>query len=540
MKNKSILLALSLCGLMAVNGCSLTERPSSATSSNSSETSESTVVKVNGISLLEDSCSLDAGTTYQLEATVLPENATNQKVSWKSSDESVATVDQMGLVTGHNNGFCTISATSEDGNYVAECEVTVSGYHLSNKVYTNFSKLENNGYNTSEEGYKNYNVIIENEDYTEVRFNRNETTEWSSLIAWYNRAANPTEFVIDIELVQGELPAILYEFSGDLNFKQFKRIELKKGEIVSHSLNVTDINLKNGDEGAGCWGSVFLELNNPMDSSDTYRNSSEEVILRIHKMGLIEGTKTAPAKIENLSYNESSKKVEFNKDMAASSYELEIYKGAEKLTLDQVPTRFTAVENIPNMKIQFTPKKGENFADVDGEYKVRARAINSAGASEWTDFVEFRISAETIPEGFKNTGFTSSMSVGQWNTDQNYTIEQTTEALVVSFTGSANTWDSTNMMFDKNTTATTLRLDFEVLEGNITEMGIEFADWGDGVESDDGKQQNFFAVTEGRNVQTIEITTDLSKGVGQLNFFLNKSGESIGNAKIAFYAIELI
>ena len=71
-------------------------------------------------------------------------------------------------------------------------------------------------------------------------------------------------------------------------------------------------------------------------------------------------------------------------------------------------------------------------------------------------------------------------------------------------------------------------------------MGIEFADWGDGIENEDGKQQNFFAVTEGRNVQTVEITTDLSKGLGQLNFFLNASGESIGNAKIAFYAIELI
>jgi hypothetical protein len=171
---------------------------------------------------------------------------------------------------------------------------------------------------------------------------------------------------------------------------------------------------------------------------------------------------------------------------------------------------------------------------------VRARATNSAGSSEWTDFVNFTIGAAST-EGFRCTGFTSStMSVGVWNTDKNYQIEQTEEALVVSFVGGANTWDTTNMTFDPNTTATTLRLEFEVLEGNITEMGIEFADWGDGAANEDGKQQNFFQVTEGRNIQVIEITTDLSKGLGQLNFFLNWNGESIGNAKIAFYAIELI
>ena len=249
MKNKSILLTLSLCCMMAVSGCNFINTQSSKSSTSSSITN----VKVTGVSLIEEYCTLDAGTTYQLEATVLPITATNTNVKWSSSDESVATVDQTGLITGYNNGFCIVSATTEDGNYVAECEVTVTGYHLSQNVYTNFSKLENNTYNTSVEGCKNYNISVENENYTEISFKRGEVNEWASLIAWYNRSANPTEFVLEIELVQGELPALLYEFSGDLNFKQFKRVELKKGEIVTHKLNVTDINLKEGDEGAGCW-----------------------------------------------------------------------------------------------------------------------------------------------------------------------------------------------------------------------------------------------------------------------------------------------
>ena len=183
MKNKSILLTLSLCCMMAISGCNLNNQQSL----NSSNSNEATNVKVTGISMIEEYCTLDAGTTYQLEATVLPITATNTNVRWSSSDESVATVDQTGLITGHNNGFCVVSATTEDGNYVAECEVTVTGYHLSKNVFTNFSKLENNTYNTSVEGCKNYNINVENENYTEVNVAAQEKEE-DSVLNFYRKA----------------------------------------------------------------------------------------------------------------------------------------------------------------------------------------------------------------------------------------------------------------------------------------------------------------------------------------------------------------
>ena len=43
-------------------------------------------------------------------------------------------------------------------------------------------------------------------------------------------------------------------------------------------------------------------------------------------MGLIEGTKEAPSKLNNLKFNPETERIEFEKDMAASSYELEVYK----------------------------------------------------------------------------------------------------------------------------------------------------------------------------------------------------------------------
>ena len=67
------------------------------------------------------------GKTAVLTATVKPSNANNTNVTWKSSNPSVATVNQSGLVTSGNSvGTCTVTATTEDGGFVAECLVYVN------------------------------------------------------------------------------------------------------------------------------------------------------------------------------------------------------------------------------------------------------------------------------------------------------------------------------------------------------------------------------------------------------------------------------
>ena len=64
------------------------------------------------------------GAEVQLEVTVLPADATNTLLDWGSSDESVATVNQSGLVTIHSAGTAVISALATDGSGVkAECHV---------------------------------------------------------------------------------------------------------------------------------------------------------------------------------------------------------------------------------------------------------------------------------------------------------------------------------------------------------------------------------------------------------------------------------
>lgn len=83
-------------------------------------------VPVTGISLDQENISFsDIGASVQLTATILPTDADNQKVIWKSSDTNVATVKD-GKVTCTGYGTAIITATSEEGEYIATCNVTAT------------------------------------------------------------------------------------------------------------------------------------------------------------------------------------------------------------------------------------------------------------------------------------------------------------------------------------------------------------------------------------------------------------------------------
>ena len=68
---------------------------------------------------------LTAGNTTQLSATVLPNNASNQNVSWTSDNSSVATVFN-GVVTGVSVGTANITVTTADGGFTDSATITVS------------------------------------------------------------------------------------------------------------------------------------------------------------------------------------------------------------------------------------------------------------------------------------------------------------------------------------------------------------------------------------------------------------------------------
>jgi len=85
-------------------------------------------VAVTGVTVSPTTVSLAPGGTQQLAASVQPSNATNKKVTWRSSNTALATVSDGGLITIPaiaTAGVVTITVTTEDGDKSADCSVTV-------------------------------------------------------------------------------------------------------------------------------------------------------------------------------------------------------------------------------------------------------------------------------------------------------------------------------------------------------------------------------------------------------------------------------
>jgi hypothetical protein len=82
-------------------------------------------VPVTGVSLKNPTKELEVGTSYTNSYTVAPSDASDQTVSWSSSDTSVATVSATGSVLGVAEGTTTVTCTTTDGGFTASYVVTV-------------------------------------------------------------------------------------------------------------------------------------------------------------------------------------------------------------------------------------------------------------------------------------------------------------------------------------------------------------------------------------------------------------------------------
>ena len=81
---------------------------------------------VTGVTLSQTEAMLAVGETLTLTATFTPDYAAS-KVTWSSSDEAVATVNESGVVTAKAKGSATITVTTVDGKNTATCTVSVYG-----------------------------------------------------------------------------------------------------------------------------------------------------------------------------------------------------------------------------------------------------------------------------------------------------------------------------------------------------------------------------------------------------------------------------
>lgn len=86
----------------------------------------SKTISVTSVKVSPTTLSMIEGGKATLTATVLPENATDKSVTWKSSDPSIASVDSSGEVTAVRPGRITVTVTTNDGSKTATCSVVVN------------------------------------------------------------------------------------------------------------------------------------------------------------------------------------------------------------------------------------------------------------------------------------------------------------------------------------------------------------------------------------------------------------------------------
>ena len=87
-----------------------------------------TVVSVQGVKVTPQSIQWSAiGDMQQVFATIAPDNATDQRIIWESTDTTVATVSATGLVTANAAGSGVfVTASTHDGEHQESVNVTVN------------------------------------------------------------------------------------------------------------------------------------------------------------------------------------------------------------------------------------------------------------------------------------------------------------------------------------------------------------------------------------------------------------------------------
>ena len=448
------------------------------------------------ITLDKENLSLDAGRSEQL-------SASSAEVTWKTSDPSVATVDENGNVTGVNEGTCKITASTKDGKLESECVVVVSGYRLSTNVVSGINKIENNTYN----GEINYVVNGSDDNAFVVSYDRSKMTNaWTSLVLWYDAAMDATSFELEFEVTKGSLPVMQFEFGGESSFKQYQRYAVQPGKN-SVRLNTTDVDL----DGEGSWKAVYLELNNPCPLEGTTDETKGETEIKFTKIAMVAGEKQAP---EAPGYAEVKDGVVYwERVFAASEYELEVDGSA----ITDLTQRTRPSGDAPMMCRAYKPTEEKAFAV--GKHNAKIRSKNSAGVSEWKEFT-FTVAASSQEEAETFRGITGHGN-NQWNATKDfYTATINDDKTVkIGFTAAAtDEWSTYLFNFDTATIeATKLHIKVRLVSGNLEKVRFQ-VDGGAGTVY--GEDLTFDS--DGVAELTIDVeSAKLAASYGSVMLFLN-------------------
>lgn len=121
------------------------------TTTNSAEDVKPKVVEVTSVEINSNLRSVNVGESITLTANVLPSNATDKKIIWNSSDESIAAIDNTGKVVTKKAGIVNITVNTSNGKEDSikievkeEVKDDVENIVTTNVSKNNYSKLPEN------------------------------------------------------------------------------------------------------------------------------------------------------------------------------------------------------------------------------------------------------------------------------------------------------------------------------------------------------------------------------------------------------------
>lgn len=231
---------------------------------------------VTGVTLDQKEVAILPGDTIPLIATVEPSDARNKDVTWSSSDESVVTVDDKGMITAKSIGSATITVTTNEKNYTAECRVVVSD----SVVKVTGISLDKTELKLAVGEAERVNATVTPSNAT------NKGVTWSSSDS---SVASVSSTGVVRAVDEGE--ATITASTKDGNYEATVKVKIEK--ISVESLRVEDITILVG-ETANLTYKILP--NNAADKTVTWK-STDTTVVTINDKGEVTGIKTGKVKI---------------------------------------------------------------------------------------------------------------------------------------------------------------------------------------------------------------------------------------------------
>ncbi len=232
-------------------------------------------IPVKGVTLDKTTLELTAGATAQLTVKLTPEDATDQTMTWSSSNSGVVTVDENGALKAVAAGTATITVKATDGGYTASCTVTVKPAAVTEVLLDKAAVTMKVG----ESIVLNATVLPENVT--------DKTIQWSS--------SAPS--VVKVE--NGKLTA-LAEGNATITAKSgeksaFCTVTVQKGDTIAESVTLDKTTLELTVNGSEKLTATVL----PEDTSvkTVQWSSSDETVAKVAADGTVTGVKEGTATI---------------------------------------------------------------------------------------------------------------------------------------------------------------------------------------------------------------------------------------------------